>query len=127
MTVWKPVTTPINKNTLGPRLGEDPSCDQNLDLKLIGSLCWIAIGTRPYILFAVLYLERFNAALSLIHGTCAKRVLPYLKGTKDLKPSLGGDLQQLGELTEGYKLSGYVDSDLAAEASSLKSTTGYFL
>jgi len=30
-------------------------------------------------------------------------------------------------LNEGFKLSGYVDSDFAGEASSLKSTTGYVL
>jgi len=92
MTECKPVATPIDKDKPGPRMGGDPSCDQDLYLKLIGSLCWIAIATRPDISFAVSYLGRFNADPSLIHWTCAKRVLDYLKGTKHLKLSLGGEL-----------------------------------
>jgi len=36
-------------------------------------------------------------------------------------------LQGLGKLKTGFKLSGYVDSDFAGAASSLKSTIGYVL
>jgi len=127
MTECKPVVTPIDKDKPGPRMGEDPSCNWDLYLKPIGSLCWITIGTHPDISFAVLYQGRVNANASLVPWTCAKRVLRYLKGTKHLKLSLGGELQESGELKEGFTLSGYVDSDFAGEASSLKSTTGYVL
>jgi len=127
MTECKPVATPMNMDKPRPSIGEDPSCDRDLYLKLSGSLCWIGIGTRPDMSFAVSYLGRFNADPSLIHWTGAKRVLRYLKGTKHLKLSLGGGLQESGELKEGFKLSGYVDSDFAGAANSLKSTTGYVL
>jgi len=127
ITECKPVARPIDKDKPGLRMREDLSCNWELYLKLIRSLSWIAIGTRPDISFVVSYLGRFNADPSLIHWTCVKRVLGYLKGTKHLKPSLEGELQKSGELKEGFKLSGYVDSDFAREVSSLKSITGYVL
>jgi len=127
MTECKPVPTPIYKDKPGPRMGEDPSCDRDLYLKLIGSLSWIAIGTDPDISFAFSYLGRFNTDPSLIYWTCAKRVLGYHKGTKHLKLSLGGELEVSRQWKEGFRLSGYVDSDFAGEATSLKSTTSYVL
>jgi len=77
--------------------------------------------------FGVIYSGKLNADPSVIQGRCAKRVLCYLKGTKHLKLSLGGELQESGELKKDFKLSGYVNSDFAREASSLKSSTSYVL
>jgi len=67
MTECKPVATLIDKDKPGPYMGEDPFCDQDLYLKLIGSLCWISIGSSPNISFAVSNLGTFNADPSLIH------------------------------------------------------------
>ena len=121
MKECKPVGTPMEREKPSVRCDGDESCNKNLYLQLIGSLGWIATGTRPDIAFAVSYLGRFNADPTVNHWVCAKRVLRYLAGTKHLRLqlSLGG------EQHSKMSLSGYVDSDFAGDASSLKSTSGY--
>ena len=114
----KPVGTPMERDK--PRLkgGGDKPCDRTRYLQLIGSLGWIATGTRPDIAFTVSYLGRFSSDPSDRHWLCAKRVLRYLAGTRNLRLSLGGEKQSAS-------LSGFVDADLAGDASTLKSTSEY--
>jgi len=51
---------------------------------LIGSLMYAAIATRPDIAYAVNRLASYTANPEMSHWTAAKRILRYLKGTKDL-------------------------------------------
>jgi len=118
MASCKPVGTPREKDKLGMKGGGDKPYDRTLYLQLIGSLGWIATGTRPDIALAVSYLGRFNADPNNRHWRCAKRVLRYLAGTKKLWLSLGGEMR-------GVRLAGFVDSDFASNAGTLKSTSGY--
>jgi len=60
MSECNPVATPLNNDKPGPGMGGDLSHDWDLYLNLIGSLCWIAIGTRPDIPFAVSFFGRFT-------------------------------------------------------------------
>jgi len=116
-----PISTPLDKEKPHARLEEEEACDKGLYQQLVGSLGWIAIGTRPDISFAVSYLGRFEADPSQQHWVCAKRVLRYLAGTRHLGLSLGG------EIPTPISLDGCVDADFAGDASSLKSTTVYVL
>ncbi|GBM27001.1 Retrovirus-related Pol polyprotein from transposon TNT 1-94 [Araneus ventricosus] len=50
---------------------------------LIGSLMYLAICTRHDICHIVSYLSQFNENPDMLHWTGAKRVLKYLKGTKN--------------------------------------------
>ena len=50
--------------------------------ELIGSLMYLAVGTRPDIAFSVSILSRFVSAPSLIHWKAALHVLRYLRGTR---------------------------------------------
>ncbi|GBN55312.1 Retrovirus-related Pol polyprotein from transposon TNT 1-94 [Araneus ventricosus] len=50
---------------------------------LIGSFMYLAICTRPDICHIVIYLSQFNENPGMPHWTAAKRVLKYLKGTKN--------------------------------------------
>ena len=80
--------------------------------------CWI----RPDICFAVSELSRFVSDPGDVHLQAAKRVLRYLKGTRELRLNY--------TRPEGPKLNqlwGYVDSDWAGCADTRKSTTGYVL
>jgi len=45
---------------------------------------YAAVATRPDIAFAVNRLVSFTANPTMCHWTAAKRVLRYLKGTKDM-------------------------------------------
>jgi hypothetical protein len=55
----------------------------------VGSLIWAAIATRPDITFAVLLLSQFMENPSEAHWEVIKRVLKYLKGTKNNKLIIG--------------------------------------
>jgi hypothetical protein len=68
----------------------------------IGSLMYAAIATRPDIAYAVGILSRFSDNPGLVHWEVAKRVLRYLKGTKDWWLVYGG---KKGGLV------GYADAD----------------
>ena len=52
--------------------------------KLVGSLIYLAICTRPDISYAAMALGQFNANPTRAHLVAAKRVLRYLAGTVDL-------------------------------------------
>jgi len=51
--------------------------------ELAGALAWLALETRPDITFAASSLTRFGHNLGCVHWETAKRVLRYIKGTKD--------------------------------------------
>ena len=57
------------------------SFDENLYRKLIGSLLYLSVSTRPDIAFAVNRLAQFNNCPKETHFVAAKTVLRYLKGT----------------------------------------------
>lgn len=85
--------------------------------KLIGSLMYLAVLTRPDITFAVNYLSQYNNNYTEYHWQCAKRILRYLKGTKHYKISFSKG-------TDVFDLEGFVDSDWANDHDR-KSYTGY--
>ena len=72
----------------------------------IGSLMWAAVATRLDIAFAVSLLSQFLENPGEVHWNAVKRVLRYLKGTKDHKLTLGSS--QNG-------LVGYADADWALQ------------
>ena len=121
MSDFKPVATPMDKDKPGEREEEEEACDKTLYQQLIGSLGWIAIGTRPDISFAISYIGRFGANPSQQYWVCAMRVLRYLAGTRYLRLGLGGNLPLQ------IPLNGFVDADFAGDTGTLKSTTGYIL
>ncbi|CAH2083338.1 unnamed protein product [Euphydryas editha] len=71
--------------------------------QLIGSLMYLADLTRPDIAYSVGYLSQFNNCHNSEHWYYAKRVLRYLKGSKNvgLKYCKDGNVD----------IQGYVDSD----------------
>lgn len=67
----------------------------------------LAIGTRPDIMFAVSTLTRFMSDPSLVHWEAGKRVLRYLKGTRDYQLTFGGHAP--------LELVGFTDADWASQ------------
>lgn len=82
----------------------------------IGSLLYVAQGTRPDISYAVNALSRYNREPKTEHSA-VKRVLRYLQGTKELKLTYNKD----GEST----ITGYCDADWESDFCDRKSCTGY--
>jgi Reverse transcriptase (RNA-dependent DNA polymerase)/Integrase core domain/GAG-pre-integrase domain len=92
-------------------------CSRTPYRELIGSLMYIAIGTRPDIAFAVSKLATFLDCFRSEHWEAGVRVLRYLKGTRSLTLVLGGTLPP--------SLSGYSDSDYANCPTTSRSVSGY--
>ena len=84
---------------------------------LIGSLNYIAVGTRPDIAYAVGRLASFLDCYRPEHWEAAVRVVRYLKGTRLLSLQLGG----LAPIT----LLGHSDSDYANCPDTSRSIGGY--
>jgi hypothetical protein len=82
---------------------------------LIGSLMYIAIGSRPDISFAVSKLSQFLDCYRSHHWEAALRVVRYLKLTRNLRLVLGGP---------SFLLTGFSDSSWAEEENR-KSHMGY--
>ena len=85
--------------------------------KLVGSLMYLAVATRPDISYAVSRLSSFLDCYSPEHWSAAIRVLRYLKGTRSHVLVLGGK--------NPLKLSGYSDSDYANCLDTSRSIGGY--
>ncbi|CCF51999.1 uncharacterized protein UHOR_17014 [Ustilago hordei] len=87
-------------------------------VSLVGSLLWIAQGSRPDIAFAVGCCAQFVANPSREHLAAAKRILRYLKGTMRINLSAR---EPIGKLI----LTGWADSNWAGSRNCRKLTSGY--
>lgn len=113
MVHCKPVVTPIEPNL---KLELKEPCSDLPYQNLIGSLMFIAVATRPDIMYAVSYLSQFNKSHGEEHFRCAKRVLRYLKGTKTYA---------IVYKKTGKDMFGMADADWASCTLNRKSYTGY--
>jgi len=121
-----PKLTPLQKARLGTKKEKTRKEDEEWRKKTpyrsaIGSLNWLARCTRPDIAFAVQFASRSVEDYGKEEWGDIKRILAYLKGSKDLKLHF----QKKENDTEGTELVGYSDSDYAGDANDRKSTTGY--
>lgn len=120
LTDAHPTATPMEE---GLKLSRDVSladleAGRNLPYRrLVGSLMYLAIGTRPDISFAVQQLSQFLSSYGPAHWEAAKRVVRYLKGTRDLKLHLGG--------SQTARLVGFTDASYASCPDTRRSTSGY--
>lgn len=73
---------------------------------LVGCLLYVAISTRPDITYAVQQLTQYVDSYATVHWNAAIRLVRYLKGTRDLKLTLGGNVNPIS-------LIGFTDSDWA--------------
>ncbi|KAF7376711.1 Transcription factor [Mycena sanguinolenta] len=92
LTQAQPLTVPLDPHV---NLYDDNANDERIDMKpyakLIGSLMYAAIGTRPDVAFAVSLLSRFIVNPKLMHWNAAKHVLRYLISTKNHGLAFGLD------------------------------------
>lgn len=110
MNDCKPVTTPAvpGQRLEKPVHGRKP--DDRIPYRaLIGSLMYLAVCTRPDIAHVVSHLSQFNECYEEQHWTAAKRVLRYLKGTKNLGVRYTKEKKQEG-------IDAYADADYAGDS-----------
>ena len=94
--------------------------------KLVGSLIYLAICTRPDISYAAMALGQFNANPSRSHLVAAKRVLRYIAGTVDLALEFNFDGGVVPATVGGFIRNCVIsDADWASDESDRKSISGY--
>lgn len=112
-----PVGVPSDTNQ---RLSQNDDSEQsNFPYRqLVGSIMYLAMGTRPDISYAIGVASRYLEKPSSTHVGAAKRILKYIKGTLNR-----GILyhHSKGEIS----FDGYSDSDYAGDLDTRRSTTGF--
>lgn len=96
----------------------DEKFDEKIYRKAVGSLLYIANGTRPDISFAVAYLSQFNNNVTKKHWTEVKHLFRYLKKTAEMK---------LTFRKEDKPIQIYTDADWANNKSDRKSWSGFVI
>ena len=105
-------------------LDEEDEVHKTLYKSMVGKLMYAMIGTRPDIVFAVSYLGRFANSPTTSHLSAAKRVLGYLRGTRNYDLRFGSSIDSSIGSSIGHSI-GYSDSDWAGDRDTRKSTSGY--
>jgi len=82
----------------------------------VGSLMFVAIVSRPDIMFAVSRVSRHLHNYGQEHWNEVKRIIRYLKGTINFGISYKKSI---------HPLQGYTDADFARDQATRKSTSGY--
>ena len=116
MTDCKPTSTPMGTNEKLSKEDGKEKVDETIYRSLVGSLIYLT-NTRPDIQHAVSIVSRFMSKPSKSHFTAAKRILRYVKGTKNFGI--------IYKAESDCDLIGYTDSDWAGSIDDRKSTTGY--
>lgn len=111
----KTVNTPMEVNLKCKK--ENNCSNENPYQQLIGSLMYLVVLTRPDIAYAVSYLSQFNNCNTEQQWAYGKRVLRYLKGTKQL----GLKYCKI----KNVNIEGYVDADWCNDVNDRKSYSGF--
>ncbi|XP_073120250.1 secreted RxLR effector protein 161-like [Henckelia pumila] len=85
----------------------------------VGSIMYMMVSTRPDITYGVGLVSRFMGKPSREHWRAVQWLLRYLKGTKKLKLKYSKSTSNTCEVT------GYCDSDYAADLDKRRSISGY--
>lgn len=123
MVDCNPAATPSDPNQkltkeMCPKTEEEMEAMSNVPYQqLVGSLLYIAQGSRPDIAWSVNNVSKFNQNPGQSHWVAAKRILRYLKGTSNakLKFTKNGNANFIG----------YCDSDYASDCEDRRSCSGY--
>ena len=114
----KPVKTPVS---CGSRLvkarDSDKPVDQTFYQSAVGCLLYLSTRTRPDLAFAVSNVAKYCSNPTEEHWTAVKRILRYVKGTKDLGLLYGNN--------ESRECIGYSDADWGGDSDDRRSTSGF--
>jgi hypothetical protein len=134
MNNCRPRYTPMEEGLkLSPgasETGEPEPVDKSLYRQAVGSLLYIALGSRPDIAYAATTLGRYSSNPDQSHWTAVKHLFRYLKATASKQLAItspsdtgSGPCSRHGTST----ITAFADADLGGEKHTGKSTTGYIL
>ncbi|KAH9101333.1 hypothetical protein LEN26_015722, partial [Aphanomyces euteiches] len=114
-----PISTPQDSHTSSFR---SSSSTPSLPCRnVVGELLYLTTTMRPDIAFSVTLLSRHLNNPEEEHQHISKRVLRYLQGTKDY------GIRYTKQDTLDYFIELFIDADYANDATTRRSTSGYFL
>ena len=90
--------------------------EHRLYAQVVGSIMYAMLCTRPDLSFAVSLVSRFQSNLGEAHWVAVKRILRYIKGTKNHKMTYSG---------KHLKVIGYSNFDFSGDTDDGKCTSGY--
>ena len=135
MTDCKTSTIPLHHNPSNLPQPSPNACsdipDDNLlssYQRLVGSITYLAVCTRPDLAYAAMALGQFNSAPTRAHLVCAKGVLRYLANTTSLSlqfPSPPSSSTRLPDRSSASPTYGLSDADWASDEKDRKSVSGY--
>jgi hypothetical protein len=126
MTDCHPIATPSNAGVrlskeMSPTTAEGKRAMERYPYKsAVGSLMYAMTGTRPDIANAVSLVSRFMSNPGLQHWQAVKRILRYLKGTRELGITFRGSTTP-GEVVT---IVAYSDADWGGNIDNRRSTSG---
>ena len=113
----KAVSTPAATDVKLVKSSDDEErCDKETYQSAIGNLLYLSSQTRPDITYAVSSVSRFCSDPSKTHWMAVKRIIRYLKGTRNYG---------LYYTKDKSVMSGYSDADWAGDNEDRRSTSGY--
>ncbi|GAA5983557.1 hypothetical protein JCM11641_007281 [Rhodosporidiobolus odoratus] len=119
----EPVSTPIDYSAPLPTPATE---DERLDVpyrELLGALVWLSSCTRPDLAFAVSAASRFSSCPAERHWAMLKRICQYIAGT--INHGLLYTPSASGKPFSTDHLSGWSDSDHAADKETRRSVSGF--
>lgn len=112
--------TPIGSHFKFAAVRDDDECldtEQVPYSSAVGSVMYTMIGTRPDLAYTICLVSRFMSKPGSMHWEAVKWVLRYLRGSKDLCLLFTKDKE--------FRVTGYYDSDYAADLDKRRSISGY--
>jgi hypothetical protein len=124
-----PLSQPLHKLPPPPPNSIPGIHDDNITInyqRIVGSLTYLAICTRPDIAYAAMALGQFNANPTRAHLLAAKGVLRYLAGTLEYVLEYAAPISSI-PLTVAPHVQGcaLTDADWASDENDRKSVSGY--
>lgn len=113
----RPSKTPMDPGYTSTNEDSKRFDDPTLYRSLVGALLYLAVNARPDLSLSVGLLGRKVSEPNNMDWCAAKRVLQYLRATRDWRLVFGPG--------EGWRLRGFSDSDWAGDRRTRKSTTGF--
>ncbi len=116
----KPVQTPLPTG-YSPLKNKGKCTDEERSSyqQIIGSILYLALGTRPDIIYAVILMSQFSANLSPDHIQKALYIVKYIATTLDYKI--------VYNTKANNKFVAYADADWATDRNTCRSINGYVL
>lgn len=124
MSEAKPAATPLDPSIKYSHANDQEwekvkeESKKNPYRQVVGSLLYLACGTRPDLSYPSTYMSQFNERPTAEHWRGVKHMLRYLRGTK---------FRKLRFQKTGKKLQAYSDADWGGDIIDRKSFSGYVL